>query len=84
MVVTAAEARDQLRSLHQREERSNLRSLPSRGTSFVGRELELSEVTELLSQRECRLLTLVGVGGVGKTRLALEAAQEQLNVGGVR
>ena len=84
LVVTAAEARDQLRSLHQREERSNLRSLPSRGTSFVGRELELSEVTELLSQRECRLLTLVGVGGVGKTRLALEAAQEQLNVGGVR
>ncbi len=82
LMVSPAEARNHLRSLHQQEERSNLRSLPSRGTSFVGRELELSEVTELLVHPECRLLSLVGVGGVGKTRLALEVAQEQLNVGG--
>src|SRR4051812_19018027 len=40
--------------------------------SFVGRRRELREARELLG--ECRLLTLVGVGGVGKTRLALRLA----------
>ena len=41
-------------------------------TSFVGRETELAELCELL--RESRLLTIAGVGGAGKTRLALELA----------
>ena len=41
-------------------------------TSFVGREAELSELTTLL--RGTRLLTISGVGGAGKTRLALELA----------
>ena len=41
-------------------------------TSFVGREAELSELTALL--RGTRLLTILGVGGAGKTRLALELA----------
>ncbi|HET9243782.1 MAG TPA: BTAD domain-containing putative transcriptional regulator [Gaiella sp.] len=47
---------------------------PAATTSFVGRGAELLELRELLSRREIRLVTLVGPGGVGKTRLALEAA----------
>lgn len=41
-------------------------------TSFIGREKELAEITALLNEPSCRLLTLVGPGGIGKTRLALE------------
>jgi predicted ATPase/DNA-binding SARP family transcriptional activator len=41
-------------------------------TSFVGRETELAELSDLLPQT--RLLTITGLGGVGKTRLALELA----------
>ena len=41
-------------------------------SSFVGRRAELDELSETL--RTCRLVTLVGPGGVGKTRLAVEAA----------
>jgi len=47
-------------------------NLPLSLTSFVGRESETVELAALL--REHRLVTLVGVGGVGKTRLALEVA----------
>jgi predicted ATPase/DNA-binding SARP family transcriptional activator len=50
-------------------------SLPSPSTSFVGRDEELERVQALLQdQTGCRLLTLLGPGGVGKTRLAIEAA----------
>ncbi len=51
-------------------------NLPSRGTSFVGRDIERLELAELLTQNRVRLVTLVGQGGVGKTRLALEVARE--------
>ena len=47
-------------------------------TSFVGRERELATVTDLL--QEARLVTVTGPGGVGKTRLALEAAQRLVDV----
>jgi predicted ATPase len=49
-------------------------NLPLELTSFVGRRTELSEVKSLLSAS--RLVTLTGIGGVGKTRLALRAATE--------
>jgi len=49
-------------------------------TPFVGREAELSQLTAELQQPNVRLLTLVGPGGMGKTRLALELAQTQLAV----
>jgi predicted ATPase len=49
-------------------------NLPMVTTSFVGRDAEVKEVAELVRAR--RLLTLTGVGGVGKTRLALQVAVE--------
>jgi DNA-binding SARP family transcriptional activator len=50
-------------------------ALPRPATRFVGRRHELGEVRALLGDPECRLLTLIGIGGTGKTRLALEAAR---------
>ena len=52
-------------------------NLPSPLTSFVGRETELADVQRLLD--EARLVTLTGVGGAGKTRLALEAAARAIS-----
>src|SRR5581483_9254524 len=49
-------------------------SLPVQLTSFVGREQEITTVCELLRHPEVRLLTLIGTGGVGKTRLGLQIA----------
>jgi predicted ATPase/class 3 adenylate cyclase len=51
-------------------------NLPRPSTSFVGREAERVEVRGLLAQH--RLVTLAGPGGVGKTRISLEVAQELL------
>ncbi len=48
------------------------RAVPAQFTSFVGRDTELSRIGTLLST--ARLVTLIGPGGVGKTRLAVEAA----------
>ncbi|MFE3024058.1 ATP-binding protein [Nocardia tengchongensis] len=50
-----------------------LRGIPAPAASFVGREIELRDVGELLGR--ARLVSLVGPGGVGKTRLALEYAR---------
>ncbi|MCJ7548151.1 MAG: tetratricopeptide repeat protein, partial [Anaerolineae bacterium] len=53
-------------------------NLPPQPTPFVGRREELADVASLLANPDCRLLTLVGAGGMGKTRLALAAAERQL------
>src|SRR5690606_9128738 len=55
--------------------------LPHRGGCFVGRQVELAELSRVLALPDRRLLTLVGPGGMGKTRLALEAAHQALGAG---
>lgn len=52
-------------------------NLPAAGTRFVGRKRELDALALELAKPDCRLLTVVGLGGMGKTRLALELAAQQ-------
>ena len=52
-------------------------NLPRALTSFIGREAELAQVKELLGRS--RLLTLLGVGGIGKTRLSLQVADDVID-----
>ena len=58
----------------KRDEALSPHNLPAQLTPFVGRETELDEITSLLAKPACRLLTLVGSGGCGKTRLAIRVA----------
>ncbi len=51
-------------------------NLPAQLTSFIGREQEITEITSYIRRQVSRLVTLSGPGGIGKTRLALEIAQE--------
>ncbi len=53
-------------------------NLPPQSTLFVGRERELADLDALLADPHARLITIVGPGGMGKTRLALAAAERQL------
>jgi predicted ATPase/DNA-binding SARP family transcriptional activator len=50
--------------------------LPSSLSPLVGRERELAEIARLLADPDCRLLTIAGPGGAGKTRLAMAAARQ--------
>ena len=49
-------------------------NIPTPQTSFIGRADEIGEIIDLLAEPGCRLLTLVGPGGIGKTRLSIEVA----------
>jgi predicted ATPase/DNA-binding SARP family transcriptional activator len=61
------------------ESRPRRHNLPAPLTPLVGRERELAEIKGFLAAPGCRLLTLVGPGGCGKTRLAIEAAANILS-----
>lgn len=60
--------------------------LPVPITPLLGRESELAAMAHLFADPQCRLLTLTGMGGIGKTRLAIEfgACRQALFAGGVR
>jgi predicted ATPase/class 3 adenylate cyclase/Tfp pilus assembly protein PilF len=63
-----------LRSLSSRPN-----NLPPQSTPFIGREEELAKILAYLDDPACRLLTLLGPGGIGKTRLALQAAAQLID-----
>lgn len=52
-------------------------TLPETPTRFIGRRDELDDLVSLLKVREVRLVTVIGPGGTGKTRLSLEVARTQ-------
>src|SRR5262249_11815958 len=54
-------------------------NLPVQTTSFVGREHELDELERLIRDPSVRLLTILAMGGMGKTRLSLELAGKLLH-----
>ena len=79
--ANAAETREVLEELLRSSETRNRgrlnHNLPEEMTSFIGRTVELADVRQLI--KEFRLITLSGVGGTGKTRLALQAVRGLLN-----
>ncbi len=56
-----------------------LNNFPKQLTPFVGRSNEIEEINSLLSQIDCRLLSLIGPSGMGKTRLSLEVAHQMIH-----
>lgn len=64
-------------STDQSEPSPRQHNLPYQTTPFVGREAELEVLLSLLSRPKTRLVTVLGPGGMGKTRLALETAKQQ-------
>ncbi|HMN26956.1 MAG TPA: BTAD domain-containing putative transcriptional regulator [Caldilineaceae bacterium] len=78
-----AEPQAQTQALHarlQEAQRQPAQTLPEQtglyATPFVGRNAELEQMQSMLANPACRLVTLAGLGGSGKTRLALEVARQ--------
>ena len=66
---------EQLSEYEEQPEAIKTVALPKAATSFVGRELELDDIIKLLAKPDCRLLSLTGPGGIGKSRTALQTAE---------
>lgn len=77
--VAAPQEPDKRRATGERQRTPH--NLPSDLTSFVGREAELAQLAALLGNPDCRLVTITGPGGVGKTRLAIAAARDHARPG---
>lgn len=58
---------------------SAFRAIDNYSTPFVGRRREIREIRDLLAQPNCRFLTIGGLSGIGKTRLAIESIKELVN-----
>ncbi|MEM7129546.1 MAG: BTAD domain-containing putative transcriptional regulator [Chloroflexota bacterium] len=54
-------------------------SIPLQTTAFIGREDELADIMRRLADPSCKLLTLIGPGGIGKTRLSIEVGKRILD-----
>ncbi|MEM7116131.1 MAG: tetratricopeptide repeat protein [Chloroflexota bacterium] len=54
-------------------------NLLPQATPFIGRQTELAQIGAHLANPDCRLLTILGAGGMGKTRLSIEAAMAQVS-----
>lgn len=70
------------RSLYERIQsamRGPRHNLPPQTAPFFGRQSELAHIGELMADPACRLLTIIGPGGIGKTRLALQFGAAQLD-----
>jgi predicted ATPase/DNA-binding SARP family transcriptional activator len=61
----------------QPPEQPPLRNWPVRNTDFFGRERELAQIAEYLQNPDVHLVTITGAGGIGKTRLAMQAAVQE-------
>jgi predicted ATPase/DNA-binding SARP family transcriptional activator len=58
--------------------KSQTSNIPAQLTTLIGRQKELDQIAVNLADPACRLLTLVGAGGIGKTRLGLQAAANEI------
>lgn len=72
--VVAADTAATTRALPTPGDTGDLPPLPVAATSLIGRERELEELANLLRRSDVRLVTVTGMGGIGKSRLALEVA----------
>jgi predicted ATPase len=61
------------------EEKKPPHNLPAQPTPFIGRTAQIAALKELILNPDVRLVTLLGPGGTGKTRLSLQVAQEVLD-----
>lgn len=68
-------ARDRTKPASAKPATHALHNLPASVTTFIGRDAERQALTARLYDPACRIVTITGVGGVGKTRLALETAR---------
>jgi DNA-binding SARP family transcriptional activator/predicted ATPase len=73
------EPEEATRALYERLLRGSatpIHNLPAQPNPFIGRRTALAQITAHLGDSKCRLLSLVGPGGIGKTRLAVEAVRQ--------